>query len=45
MTICAVKALKECDVIIGYTVYVDFVNVHSRKAFSYHAYDLGGKAL
>ena len=28
MTIRAVKALKECDVIIGYTVYVDLVKEH-----------------
>ena len=28
MTIRAVKALESCDVIIGYTVYVDLVREH-----------------
>ena len=28
MTIKAVKALEDCDVIIGYTVYVDLVKEH-----------------
>ena len=46
MTIRAVKALESCDVIIGYTVYVDLVREHfAGKNFPDDTDETGSRAL
>ena len=45
MTVAAVEALKGCDVIVGYTVYVDLMKKYSGKGIYDNADEKGAGAM
>lgn len=45
MTVAAVEALKGCDVIVGYTVYVDLMKNISGKGIYDNADEKGARAM
>jgi len=46
MTLKAIKTLENCDVIVGYTVYVDLVKEQfCTERISHHSYAQGSRAV